>query len=329
MMIVAASMMTAGSCQMADDEGLTREMTVTVGISDSRGGVSARSSESAESFSHLGGALNVDPAEFDLRYIVEVWSGDENPELVYRNVKSVDSDYENESASFTLNLPTKPCYLVFWADFVKQGKIDDLHYVTEGNLQNVRYSEDITNVGDLAADDMDAYCAVFMVDPEKEYGNEKVILKRPFGKIRMVSTDVIEVGELDPVEPVVATIEYKNVQFPTDYNVLTGRSKTEKDITLSRKFDFKVIKEDVMVKGDEHKGAYLLGYDYLFAADQVPSYTMDITVYGDESKTMLLGTKSISGIPLTVNNLTTVIGNFYTEDARIEVLADDAFDVNE
>lgn len=75
--------------------------------------------------------------------------------------------------------------------------------------------------------------------------------------------------------------------------------------------------------------AYLLGFDYLFVTDQAPSYALDVTVYGDEAKTFPLATKNLSGIPISANKLTTVIGVFYSSHGSVNIIVNDEFDNKE
>lgn len=321
------AVLTVSSCESENPASRGEEYNVTVGIPDPMDNYSKASASDA--FSHLGGALNVDPAEFDLRYIVEVWSKDDSPELLYREIKTVDGDFAVTPVSFGLKLEQLPCYLVFWADFVREDMSEDLHYVTEGNLQNIRYSDDISSAGDLASDDMDAYCAVELVESVSLQSKRKIVLKRPFGKLRLLATDIVDSGELEPAEPKWATIDFKNIQFANTYNVLTDRAGMSGDTRSAGKFDFKVIKENALAGKNIYDNVYLLGFDYFFVADQIPSYSMDVTVYGDEDRSFALGTKNLSGIPVVSGKLTTVIGDFYSNSGTVNVIVDDAFDNDE
>ena len=83
-------------------------------------------------------------------------------------------------------------------------------------------------------------------------------------------------------------------------------------------------KENALVNGDEYPDSYLLGYYYIFAADQSTSYSMDVTCYDQNNNG--IGTRNLSSIPLQKNKLTTVIGNFYTSESSLEIIVEDPFE---
>lgn len=326
---VLAAMLVTVSCQQESrnlSDGGMVEFSVTAGIPGAIGTYSPTTFDASEAFSHLGGAMNVDPEKFDLRYIIEIWTKEETPRLAYRDVLSVDKDFLTTPVNFSMRIQSLPYYLVLWADFVEQGSTADLHYTTDNDLQQIRYSSDIVDAGDLASDDMDAYCAVETVDFVTEGMNKSITLHRPFGKLRLIATDRIDSDSFVDIRPAVATIDFKNVQFANTYNALTEKAGVTGETRSAGKFDFKVISEDALVDGSTYEGAYLLGFDYFFVMDQTPSYSMDVTVYGDDAKTSVLGTMNLSSIPVSVNQLTTVIGNFYSSEGTVSIIVDDKFD---
>lgn len=276
-----------------------------------------------DAFSNLGGAYNVDPDKYDLRYVVEVWSEGDEPELLYREMKSVDRDFAVSKVSFSLRLLDLPCNLVFWADFVEEDSLDDLYYNTEDNLQSITYSEKVKSLSDLASDAADAYSTSVRVEQIDK--SRDVTLTRPLGKLRFVSTDIIDGGEVDAVEPVKATVDLNEDSFPCSYNALTGKVSDVR--TLSGKFEFNVIKENVAAGDEIYENANLLGFVYLFVSDMLPSFAADVTVTADED--FLMGTRSVSSVPVERNKLTTVIGNYYSGTVSLKVLADDIFDQEE
>lgn len=159
------------------------EVSITAGIPGAAATYAAVAQRSAgEAFSHQGGAMNVDQEEFDLRYIVEVWTTEETPRLAFRDVKTVDKDFMTTPVTFSMRLQAISYQFVFWADFVAQGSTEDLHYTTSQNLQNISYAADITEAGDLASDELDAYCAVETVDLLTEGMKKSVTLIVRSGK---------------------------------------------------------------------------------------------------------------------------------------------------
>lgn len=326
---VLAAMLVTVSCQQESrnpSDGGMVEFSVTAGIPGAIGTYSPTTFDSSEAFSHLGGAMNVDPEKFDLRYIIEIWTKEETPRLAYRDVQSVDKDFLNTPVNFSMRIQSLSYYLVLWADFVEQGSTADLHYTTDNDLQQIRYAADIVDAGDLAADDLDAYCAVETVDFVTEGMNKSITLHRPFGKLRLIATDKIDSDGFVNIKPTVATIDFKDVQFANTYNALTEKAGVTGETRSAGKFDFQVIREDAFVSDSTYEGAYLLGFDYFFVMDQTPSYSIDVTVYGDESKSVELNKISLSSIPVSTNQLTTVIGNFYSSEGTVSIIVDDRFD---
>lgn len=326
---IAAVALAAASCR-SETETIDDcpEISITVGIPDPMDAYSKAPLTTTDAFSHLGGAMTVDPASFDLRYIVEVWSNEDTPQLLHRETKCVDDNFVATTVSFKIRIQSLPCKLVFWSDFVEQGSSDDLHYNTANNLQNISYSDQITSIGDLASDDIDAYCAVVPIESVSNDQKRHITLRRPFGKLRLLATDQVEGGDIEGVKPIVATIDFKDVPVADTYNVLTGRTSVNEKTDFSKKFDFNIIRENALVNNASYD-AYLLGFDYLFVTDQAPSYALDVTVYGDEAKTFPLATKNLSGIPISANKLTTVIGVFYSSHGSVNIIVNDEFDNKE
>ena len=209
---IAAVALAAASCR-SETETIDDcpEISITVGNPDPMDAYSKAPLTTTDAFSHLGGAMTVDPASFDLRYIVEVWSNEDTPQLLHRETKCVDDNFVATTVSFKIRIQSLPCKLVFWSDFVEQGSSNDLHYNTANNLQNISYSDQITSIGDLASDDMDAYCAVVPIESVSNDQKRHITLRRPFGKLRLLATDQVEGGDIEGVKPVVATIDFKDV----------------------------------------------------------------------------------------------------------------------
>ena len=320
--ILAITAVTMISCQreIPDSGTVTGEVefTVTAGIP---GGISTYADPVA-AFSHNGGAVNVDHTEYDLRYILEVYTQDEAPVRVYRKTVIVPDNFTTTDVTITARLVAKTYDFVFWADFVPEGSGEDtegLHYNTN-QLTSVSYKEG-TALKDLASEAIDAYCHVEEVDLSKNQNISGIKLHRPFGKIRLLATDKLTEGVDQDEYPAETKVNFKGVTVPASFNVLTGLALddklTVKDITGTS------ILEDASVAGTEYPGSYLLGYYYIFAADGNTSYAMDVTTYDQNGTPM--GVRNLSQIPVQKNKLTTVIGNFYSNSSTLEVIIEDPF----
>lgn len=319
MMSFALVAMTFGSCQL-EEHGPALNGEVDFSIRAEIPYVLSTYAQ-PELQSHLGGYNNLDKALYDLRYILEVWTDDEGetPRLAYRNVITED---DFSGTTFEARLLAKKYKFVFWADFVNQGSKDNLVYNAD-ELTAVTYADaaDRHAGEDLA----DAYYAVKDVDlTQADQQISDVVLKRPFGKIRLVATDKLsgnlQNGEMPKQSKVVYGAAYN---VPDTFNALTEKATGD---TPAGEYMFTAETEDVKVGTETKTGAYVLGYDYIFASDAVPSYAFDVTVYSDDAATVQIGVRSISDVPVQKNKLTTVIGNFFTNSAEIQVIVEDRFD---
>ena len=321
--ILAITAVTAISCQreIPDSGALTGEVefTVTAGIP---GGISTYADPVA-AFSHNGGAVNVDHTKYDLRYILEVYTQDQTPVRVYRKTVIVPDNFTTTDVTITARLVAKTYDFVFWADFVENGSAentDGLYYNTDP-LTQVSYKDNVT-LATLATEAIDAYCHVEEVDLSTNQNISGIKLHRPFGKIRLLATDKLTEGVDQDEYPAETKVDFKDVTVPASFNVLTGLALddklTVKDITGTS------ILEDASVAGTEYPGSYLLGYYYIFAADGSTSYAMDVTTY-DQNGTQM-GVRNLSQIPVQKNKLTTVIGNFYSNEGTLQIIVEDPFE---
>ena len=320
--ILTITAVTMISCQREtiDSGALTGEVefTVTAGIP---GGISTYADPVA-AFSHNGGAVNVDPTEYDLRYILEVYTKGQNPVRVYRKTVIVPDKFTTTDVTITARLVAKTYDFVFWADFVPEGSGEDtegLHYDTNP-LTSVSYKKG-TGLEDLASEAIDAYFHTQEVDLSKNQNISGIKLHRPFGKIRLLATDRISDGAVQSEYPAKASVDFGNETVPASFNALTGLP-LEQTITIGQ-LTAESTKENALVNGDEYPDSYLLGYYYIFAADQSTSYSMDVTCYDQNNNG--IGTRNLSQIPVQKNKLTTVIGNFYTNEGTLQIIVEDPF----
>lgn len=268
--------------------------------------------------SHLGGATNVNQDEYDLRYILEVYDGDNK---VYKDTTIVPSDFTSSNASFSARLLAKKYKFILWADFVTNGTEDDLYYNT-GDLRNIGYTG-LVNPAKLSDDAVDAYYKV--VDVDLTTGGKKlsgIKLQRPFGKIRFVATDALSDGVSQTETPASVKIDFKGASVPASFNALTGEASG--NMTLDE-FSFKPVQEDAYINGATKGNAYILGYAYLFATEPASAHEVDVTVYSDEAATAQIGVRNLSNIPVAENKLTTVVGNFFSNEGDIDVIVEDEF----
>ena len=311
----------ASSCQMDEPDAgtLTGEVdfTITAGIPS---GITTYSPADGNAFSHMGGANNVDANSYDLRFILEVYDGET---LAYRDVQSVDENFTAATVNFNARLLAKSYTFVLWADFVNEGSVENLYY-NANNLKEISYTETVRNdVNTLSTDIADAYSANKVIDLSTSSKSESIKLQRPFGKIRLLATDT-------PVNPVdmantTATITFKDgTKVPNTFNAFTGEASVS-DPTLSISdytFTAKTETNPVVTGHTDLTSAYLLGQTYLFESPSSTAYDMTVTVRNGDTQ---IGYRELTNIPVSANKLTTVVGNFYSNEGNIEVVVEDKF----
>lgn len=156
------------------------------------------------STSALGGITNLDMTQYDVRYKIAVYEDqrenkstaatkDDYTQVVDTRTVTVDK-YQEITESFRL-LPTHTYRIVCWADFVEQGKTEDFRYNTT-DLKSIKLKDE--NEGkNLNDETRDAYYKFVDVKATTDGkitdldGNEisSIVLKRPFAKVRLVTTD--------------------------------------------------------------------------------------------------------------------------------------------
>ena len=317
----------AASCQMDEPDAgtLTGEVdfSITAGIPS---GITTYA-EGADAFSHKGGASNLDPEDYTLRYILQVF--DKEGKVAYEEVMYTEKGTFG-GVTFEARLLAKKYDFVFWADFVKTEENVEFYNVgnsTDGyNLNNITYKNENITINDLATDAADAYTKVVEVDltQASQSLSEPVKLQRPFGKVRLLATDALGEHNKQKERPGEVTIDFKEAVIPSVFNALAQKVKDGATMNAG-KLTFTAVCEDASVNTTAYENSYLLGYSYIFASGEIPSYSMDVEVKGDQEGSGVIGTRSLSSIPVQANKLTTVIGNFYTNEGSIDVIVEDSF----
>ena len=278
----------------------------------------------AGSSSAASGLDNIDlDSDYDVRYILEVY--DANGALA----KERFTNYEDKAATTSFNLrliPGRKYTFVVWADFVLQqareeGKNYDLHYVTTNadGLKNVTVNDASWGVID---ESRDAYTGKHTEDEFKSSSSITVNLTRPFAKLRVVTTDIKELG---PLMPKTATVNYTSKLY-TSFNAYTATAGDLTAITDAKVVDFATdtYGDEANPKAATSKGEMTLFADYFFGAeDDKVLFTMDVVDSSDQAiPTIVFNTN----IPVQRNYLTTVKGPILTDSNNITVTIDDVFD---
>ena len=173
-----------------------------------------------------GGALtNLAGQGYQLRYMMELWSENDNVETLEYRAQPVITDFSSLTVEYNLNLLAKKYKMVLWADIVKKnddGTVTAYYTVSETyGLTAIGFPEGSA----FGSDEYDAFTAVAEVDLT---GGSNVIgatLKRPFAKIR-----VIDMTESDPGTKYTTKLTFdSSVSIPVEYNALTGKVTSATD----------------------------------------------------------------------------------------------------
>ncbi|MDR2955018.1 MAG: hypothetical protein LBV43_08050 [Prevotella sp.] len=262
-------------------------------------------------YSPVSGKAAVDEVENpDVRAIIGIYSKAGN--LVERKVFNVGKAGSIVySVNDTIQLPAAEYRLVFWADYVLPGSVEDLYYDTE----NLAY---IQTIGDYRGNTelKDAFTTYLDVNLEVGNGSvipENIILHRPFSKYQIIATDLREylsVGGVSDVADIRCRISYPGLVYDS-YDAVQGKPA---DVWNGGSFSG----QTHILSLDE----LLLGWDYIWATDEASMLKANVRIY--DTKGHVINQIDQVEIPYMRNRLTTVKGAFLTEesDSGIGVVTD-------
>ena len=301
------------SCQ-TEPEGLNVNVgeadaiiNVTIPEAETR---AAGSNSAAGAFAN--GVLGTESDDTTMRYILQVYYKDGETYVKSAERKVEWSD--GKSVAFDVRLvPERNYQFVVWADVVTDGKNDtDNHYNTS-DLEN------ITLLSEWKAMDesRDAFTATELIENFNASKPINITLRRPFAKLRVVTTDIESLTNLGIV-PTTATVEY-TTKHRVSFNALDGKAAGESLDNKAHTYEI------AQYTNESNTGAeYTLFTDYFFAENDVVKFNFN--VYEDAAKTKLIKTNSLNtDINVKRNYLTTIKGNILTENNGFTVTIDDVF----
>ncbi len=288
------------------EAGLTGDGNIVLSV-----GLPADATRAAGTDSAKGAIGNIDLAQYDIRYILEVF--DANNTLAKRV-----ENYEDTATETTFELrliPGRHYSFVVWADFVAQGSEDALHYNAE-DLRNIEI------IGDQNAMDesRDAYTGIFRTSDNdgQTFSSSSQIsfeLKRPFAKLRVVANDIDEIYS----SLVGATIEYTADTYQK-YDALTKQSSEL--ATKTKSVDY--TSEAYLYAGEPTtEGEQTLFADYILGTQ---NGTVQFIMTVEDSVQALPAVNFNTAIPVQTNYLTTIYGPILTDPGKITVEIVDAFE---
>ncbi|MDO4789434.1 MAG: hypothetical protein Q3998_00525 [Porphyromonas sp.] len=276
------------------------------------------------SSSAAGGITNVNLGnEYDLRYQLAIYRIDPSGPIIeaIAPIKKVVDSYQ--PVSFALRLtPNRTYKAVVWADFVAQGTNTDLHYNTS-DFKNITYN-DPNKTDILNQESRDAYFIVKEFTLNDQDITENLILKRPFAKVRVVTTDwgLYDLEKADNFK-----VTYYGCKRFTGINTITGEATAEElpipgTVTYTGQID-KTTKE-YSLSYDLSENNRTLTVDYLMTdpTEQTPIHMVFEALSGD---TRIAKHDLKTNIPIQRNWLTTIMGNVLTTDASFTITIDENF----
>lgn len=281
--------------------------------------------------------------------------------------------------SFNMRLLAAEYDFVFWADIVKsckayyytgdafEGLTDDCYgnryfltntdensdvlcrpieqglgasgYV-EGDLRTIKASKMAVSFQHDSPEMYDGYAAHKAIDLRVDSPIEEIVLKRPFAKLRLVTTDIDLLKDKNPAwNKTIITIEEDNL--PNAYNALTGQTSTITELNNASKFwtstqqatnsgiytNEPTESSDVETIKSTGKTLYVF---YLPVSNEAQNLKFNIEAR-DAKGNVLAETQglSVSPVPLYSNKLTTIKGNLLSKNPTFNIRIDDEFEPEE
>ena len=265
--------------------------------------------EETRANSAVGGITNVintQRDQYSIRYIFQVW----NEDFSVSKEKVIKCSDETSVAFPVRLVPGRTYNFVVWADIVLEGSEADLHY----NTTNLKA---ITLNGEWNAMDetRDAYTVVKEVKNFNSGDGYRLTLTRPFAKLRVITTDMLELLGLEPKG---AEVEY-TTEYYNQFDATTGNISTE-GVKKTHTFSYdKVTAYEVNSNTDK-----VLFVDYFFANDEVVKFNMDVMMSDNNTVSRSFTTD----IPVKRNYLTTIKGDILTDGNNIVVNVEEGFENN-
>ena len=297
----------------------------------------------------------VDWKEVDIRYTLEVYdvAADYTDAEPVKDRQVIIKD-KYEPVVFTLRLvPKRNYHFVVFADFVAEGGaaldataqlgVDGIRHRIGSTLANIELINE--NINDEVGD---AYFATKDIEITNSAA-QPIVLQRPYGKLRVVATDLAELNL--NVHPKKVVVEYEAYN-PNNFNAVTG------DISGTYATATKVFKTEFVdnVRNNMANHYYNAGYDamtaeavngtvrnthitlftdYILAENingagvypqTTKHFTMKVYQGVDETDANLIKSNTFNTeIPIQRNYLTSVVGNILTTATDIKVTIDDNF----
>lgn len=267
---------------------------------------------------------DADWANYDLRYTLEVYDANDDGtgEPIYRE-RLVNYLDKYAPTTFDLRLvPNREYKFVVFADFVEQGSKDDLYYDTT-DLRNIT-----AKTGAEGWNAMNEVRDAYFVSENVEVSTsltKTLTLTRPFGKVRVIATDLDYIAGYSA--PGYVEVTYHTEALYKSFNAINGQLNATSLAGNELVYGFEVKKNAPYTEGyDAEAKNQTLFADYLFAREgqQMP-INFKMAVYESKGGRLIKETDFNTQIPVQRNHLTTIIGDVLTTEANITIVVNDDF----
>ena len=267
------------------------------------------------------------PSDWQLRYILEIWTTGENPVLKLRK-EELKEDFSG--VDFTFNLTDAGDYnALLWADFIQASvttptkqtisgfecdHYQDFNFKTTENLKNIIR----TPVGNIPTLHNDAFCACHPISKKTGAYSDNVQLVRPFGQINIIEKDADVIAKIYQTEVV--------FNVPKGYNVENGMPTSETESVRKAVFSYPL-------SSPNHDCTANLFYDYIFAPTTGQTTLGEIKLtFTSSDNTLQIGDFTIpANMPVERNKRTNISGHIVSvsdapnDEAKLSVTISDGW----
>ena len=273
--------------------------------------------------SEKGAVTNIDWSQYDLRYQLAIYSSDGTQLLVAPQSKVYDT-YNDAVFEFRLT-PNNTYKFVAWADFVTQGSTEDLHYNT-ADFSNISIKTEGDRDKTINDESRDAYFVTQNITITQTF-NESLTLKRPFAKVRVITTDWDD-NNKGVEKPDNFKVTYHDCTRFSGLNAINGEATGDANADASTIYT-------AQIATDENGGKfYEDGYDasasnrtllvdYLIATQEEQAIHFNLEILS--GTTSIISRDFKTEIPIRRNYLTTIIGNLLSVGGSINISIDESF----
>lgn len=349
--------LTSCSNEMTPDQPIREGMVDVVMSTSLPKGLQTYGVNSAE-----GGLKNLEDKGYSVRYIMEIYPKGSTTK-VQRMIKYVpmSADGSYKTTSFETRLLASEYNFVFFADIVRQVNaypyndpnpypgLTTPYYANRYFFSNTDESSDVlirpTDVNTAVAGDLqticaskaatdtfqnpylemyDAYSCTEAVDLRTEPTTQSFTLKRPFAKLRLITTDADKL--LTTPDWSKSRVDITVSDIPTGFNALSGASVNIADRGYWNG-GIQALNSDLYSNENDNASEKTISVFYL----PVPANGQNLTfqMYIKDASGNYLAQRvslEVQNVPLVGNKLTTIKGNLLSKNATFNVTIDDEFE---